>query len=84
MHPSALARETSLAQQRTIEAATDIGEMLKIEVAFPSVRTTGDLNAIQVSALKQRQAVADFLEKVADTLTDKKAKPEPTEKKKGQ
>lgn len=68
MHPGAYARESAIAQERIVAASQRIGAALGIEADIPHTRVKGDLNALQVSALKQRQGVADFLERAAHKL----------------
>jgi hypothetical protein len=76
MHPGAFARESAIAQDRTVNAARKIAESLGISSEFSYLRVHGDLNQIQVSALNQRKAVADFLEAVAEELSKPIAKPQ--------
>jgi hypothetical protein len=76
MHPGAFARESAITQERTIEAAKKIGTALGVSAEFPSLRVHGDLNQIQVSALNQRKALADFLETIAAELGKPTAKPQ--------
>ncbi|MFH1719077.1 MAG: hypothetical protein ABIF19_17115 [Planctomycetota bacterium] len=76
MHPGAFARESAITQNRIVAAAEQIGKALNIPCEIPALRTQGDLNAIQVSGLNQRRAVADFLDGIVAALVKPPSQPE--------
>jgi hypothetical protein len=68
MDNSILANKSATAHNRIESAAARIGAELGISFEFAQRRNNAGMHALKIQAMKREEAIADFLEQVADAI----------------
>lgn len=73
MDNSILANKTATAHNRIEAAAEKIGAELGLKFEAAPRRNNGGIHALQIQTMRREEAIADFLEHVADAIQQKPA-----------